>query len=237
MQFIRHPRNKIKDTPVDNIVGGNIFDHATILSPYTSIQNRLQLEDDLPYTENWSAAADFLHHLIDDCLENKPAQILECSSGLSTLVLARCCQINQCGQVFSLENGQEYAEKTRSQLLALGLNEYATVVHAPLQSYSLGGKNFDWYALEQLPTEPIELLVIDGPPGFIQHHSRYPALPLLRHLLADNCRIYLDDAGRDEEKEIVALWMKTFPGIQHKFFSTERGCSLLYSETVGKDAL
>jgi hypothetical protein len=207
------------------------------LNPYTSVQNRLHLEDELPYTEHWSAAPDFLHHLIDYCLLHKPGQILECSSGLSTLVLARCCQINQQGRVFSLENGQQYVDKTRFELHQLALDNYATVIHAPLQRYQLGKSGFDWYSRNWLPEAPIDLLVIDGPPGFIQHHSRYPALPLLHKRFSSSCHIYLDDAGRDEEKEVVALWMEEHPELQHRFLPTERGCSLLYPGTSGKDAL
>ncbi|MES9855801.1 MAG: hypothetical protein ABW166_04240 [Sedimenticola sp.] len=40
------------------------------------------------------------------------------------------------------------------------------------------------------------MLVIDGPSGFIQKHSRYPALPLLFDKLSNNGMVFLDDAAR-----------------------------------------
>ena len=72
------------------------------------------------------------------------------------------------------------------------------------------------------------MLVIDGPPGFIQKHSRYPALPLLFSQLANNCVIFLDDAGREDEKEIIDLWNNEYQNIRHEYIETERGCSVLF---------
>jgi len=202
------------------------------LNPYKPLQEKLQLDADLPYTEHWSAAADFLTLLAEYCLQKKPATVLECSSGLSTLVLARCCQLNQYGKVTSLENGAEFVSDTQARLQQLKLNDYASVVHTPLEKYQLAETSFDWYSLKDMPDIRIDLLVIDGPPGFIQHHSRYPALPLLQQQLGSNCTIFLDDAARDEEKEIIALWLEKYPGLKHRYIDTERGCSILQFESV-----
>jgi len=200
---------------------------SLVSNPYQAVQKKLHLAQALPYTEHWSAAQDFLELLTDFCLQYKPARILECSSGLSTLVLARCCQINQHGQVFSLENGMEFAEETRHNLSDFSLADNASVIHAPLEKYRLGDTEYDWYALDGLPQESIDLLVIDGPPGYIQRHSRYPALPLLHQRLSRQATVFLDDAGREEEKEIVSLWQQHYPALQHRFVDTERGCSIL----------
>lgn len=199
-----------------------------ISHPYLAIQKKLGFNAALPYTAQWSAAADFLNLLIEYCQENKPSTILECSSGLSTLVLARYCQINARGHVFSLENGRTFAEETRENLRHFDLSSQATVIDATLIPYQLKQRRFDWYAMDQLPAHRIDMLVIDGPPGHIQRHSRFPALPLLHQQLNDRCAIFLDDAARDEEKEIVALWLKQFPGLEHTFVDTERGCSILH---------
>ncbi len=199
-----------------------------ILNPYLAIQKKLHFDEELPFTAHWSAASDFLNLLIEHCQEHNPSTILECSSGLSTLVLARCCQLNAHGHVFSLENGETFAEATRENLQQFNLSSQATVIDAALMPYQLKQKDFDWYAIDELPAKKIDLLVIDGPPGHIQHHSRFPALPLLHERLNATCTIFLDDAGRDEEKEIVALWLKQFPSLEHTYVDTERGCSILH---------
>ena len=73
----------------------------------------------------------------------------------------------------------------------------------------------------------IDMLVIDGPSGFTQKHTRYPALPMLYDRLSHKSVIYLDDAARDDEKEIVDMWLSEYPSLSHAHIETERGCSLL----------
>ena len=197
------------------------------VTSYRSIQERLQLDHALPYTENWSAAADFLELIIAHCLKTKPATIIECSSGLTTLVLARCCQLNDYGYIHSLENGQDYANKTRQQLTEFGLGKYVNVIHAPLETVTINARDFMWYSTRDLPDVPIDMLVIDGPPGFMQQYSRFPALPILYNQLANDSVLFLDDAARDDEKAIIDMWQDDYPDIEHQYIDTERGCSVL----------
>lgn len=194
---------------------------------YHFLQNKLGLNKNFPYTKDWSAAADFLQIIADHCLNSKPTTILECSSGLTTLILARCCQMNHHGHVYSLENGEEYVTKTRDSLNQYHLDDYASVIHAPLVNTNINDKQFLWYEIESVPDKTIDMLVIDGPPGFIQQHSRYPAIPMLYKKLASQCKIFMDDADRDDEKEIVKLWLSEYPSIKHEYIDTERGCSVL----------
>ena len=191
------------------------------------------LEKALPVTPEWSAAPDFLHCIVDHCLERRPEKIVECSSGLTTLVLARCCQLNNRGHVYSLENGEEFAAATRAVLEESGLEQYATVVYAPLEEVSLHGVEYNWYSRRRLAVDSIEMLVIDGPPGFIQRHSRYPALPLLHERLADDCVVLLDDAAREDERAIVEMWLREFAELSHEYIGLERGCSILRRSSPG----
>lgn len=199
---------------------------SSVLS-YQTLEKSLDLEKPLPVTENWSAAADFLILLRDFCLEHKPQTIVECSSGTSSLVLSRCCQLNQSGHVYSLENGENFVEQTQQQLDDFSLSAYCDVIHAPLINYSVDGENFQWYDFNKLTVSDIDLLVIDGPPGFIQIRSRYPALPLLNQLLAEQCVVYLDDAARADEQEMVKRWLLKSPEFQAEYIENERGCSIL----------
>lgn len=194
---------------------------------YQSLEILLGLEKTLPVTENWSAAADFLKLISDYCLQNKPRVIVECSSGTSSLVLSRCCQINQFGHVYSLENGEEFFRKTTEQLEEFSLSEYCDVIHAPLLDVKVGGRDFQWYDLSELPEITIDMLVVDGPPGFLQSHSRFPALPLLVDKLGEHCSIFLDDAARDDEQELVEFWLQQHPDFSYEYIENERGCSIL----------
>ena len=194
---------------------------------YLSLEKSLGFNKALPVAEDWSAAADFLTLISQHCLEHKPKNIVECSSGTSSLVLSRCCQLNKQGHVYSLENGEEFVEQTQKQLDDFLLSDYCDVIYAPLENMQLAEEAFQWYELNRLPKIEIDMLVIDGPPGFLQKNSRYPALPLLRGLLAEQCVVFLDDAGRDDEQEIVQRWLADNPEFRFEYIVNARGCSIL----------
>jgi len=194
---------------------------------YQSLEKALGLDKALPVTEHWSAAPDFLELITDHCLQNRPHVIVECSSGTSSLVLSRCCQLNRVGHVYSLEDGEEFVTRTSQQLNDFILSEYCDVIHAPLQDVRLDSEIFKWYALNDLPKVKIDMLVIDGPPGFLQKFSRYPALPMLKERLGEHCTVFLDDAARDDEQELVKRWLKQSPDFQAEYIENERGCFIL----------
>jgi hypothetical protein len=126
-----------------------------------------------------------------------------------------------------MEHGLEYAAKTRQQLRDFGLETYARVIHAPLQAFRIGDRAYLWYRLDSLPDNEIDMLVVDGPPGFLQKHSRYPAVPLLGNRFSAHCTLFLDDAARDDEQEIVHQWQAEHPDLTLEYRATERGCSIL----------
>ncbi|MEJ1375294.1 MAG: class I SAM-dependent methyltransferase [Candidatus Sedimenticola sp. (ex Thyasira tokunagai)] len=216
--------NLLEEWRQEHDEGGELFNQ---MESYLFLRDRLNLRQGLPYTRDWSAAPDFLKLIVEHALATKPLMVMECSSGLTTLMLGRCCQLNGKGRVYSLENGEPYAEKTREHIERYGLSEYVSVIHAPLQKGAVKGSEYQWYALDDLPQGSIDMLVVDGPPGFIQKHSRYPALPLLFDKLSDNCVIFLDDAARPEERELVEMWLAEYPQLRHEYIKTERGCSVL----------
>jgi len=194
---------------------------------YRPLCQRLGFDQGIPWTPIWSAEADFLNYLEAE-LTQRPAQVLlECGSGLSTLVLARLLQRQGQGKLYSLENGADHAAASRQALDAYGLTPWVEVIHAPLRDVTLEAGTWQWYDPAKLPAAPLELVVIDGPPGRLQPLSRYPALPLLADRLAPGCRILLDDAARPDERQAVVLWLQRFPNLKHHYLPNRRGCSRL----------
>ena len=116
-------------------------------------------------------------------------------------------QLNGRGHVWSLEHEEIFAQKTRAELQRHGLQDFATVLHAPLRGQSVDGQNWQWYDASVLPTGQIDLLVIDGPPMTTQPLARYPAVPVLAGQMADGATVMLDDAARPDEREIVRRWI------------------------------
>jgi predicted O-methyltransferase YrrM len=198
------------------------------LDAYLPLCKQLGLApEQLPYTPNWSAAPDFLELIVDHALTTRPTTIVECGSGMTTLMLARCCAMNGYGHLYSLENGAEYAVNSRAAITAYGLQDYSTVLYAPLIHYTVGERDYQWYDISNLTVANIDMLVIDGPPGFLQRHSRYPALPLLFERLHEESVVFMDDAARPDERELVAMWQEQYPAVNHRFIDNERGCSVV----------
>jgi hypothetical protein len=192
------------------------------------LEKLLKFDSPLPPLRGWAASPDFLLTLAQHTLEKKPKLILECSSGSSTLVLARCLQIIGDGKVISLEHDPVYASKTREQLTKHRLTEWAQVVDAPLIPSSVSG-GIPWYSLATLicDVKSIDMLVVDGPPGTEMNMARSPALPSLIHMLKPTCAVFVDDADRDDEKKMVASWLHQFPDFSSTNVPCEKGCVML----------
>lgn len=188
----------------------------------------LDLKHSLPPTRGWAASPDILLELARHARSARPATVVECSSGTSTLVLARCMQMNGAGMVFSLEHDPEYARLTRAQLRRHGLEAWAQVLDAPLRPHLLNDEKWPWYDISALPARlEIDLLVIDGPPQATRSLARYPAGPLLFKSLAAGASVFLDDAARPDERTVLQRWQKEFPALDQSSRPCEKGCAVL----------
>jgi len=183
-------------------------------------------------TRGWAASPDFLREIALHALQSRPKMIAECGSGVSTVVLARCLQMNRAGHVYSLEHLAEHAEKTRQELERQGLTDWATVSMAPLRAYEFHGEIYSWYSTEGLPSVEWDMLVIDGPPIGTSQLARYPAGPLLFGHLNPMAAVFLDDADRQDERTILQRWAGEFHEFIQENRDCEKGCVILWKRAV-----
>lgn len=181
----------------------------------------------LPPLRGWASSPDFLLELARKVIAQKPTTIVECSCGASTLVSAYACQLIGSGHVYSLEHEPKFAQETRDRLKEAGLEQWASVIDAPLEMLDITGDAFPWYALTALPKLSIDLLVVDGPPGFLRPLARYPAGPVLIPHLTSGAYVLIDDASRPDEKKMFERWLSEFPKLQHDSRPTEQGLVIL----------
>lgn len=213
---------------IRNIEENGLMNLFGQIEAYLNINKELNLSGTLPPTRGWAASPDFLQLLVSYSRENKPKVVLECSSGVSTLVLARCAQLNALGHVYSLEHDKQFADVTRKHLDRLGLSQWATVMDAPLVSVELGGNKYFWYDISSCYVSDIEMFVIDGPPQSSCPLARYPAGPLIFKNLRDGAVVFLDDAGRPDEQNAVCKWeAEGLVEVVRPAPVTEKGCALL----------
>lgn len=139
---------------------------------------------------------------INDIVINEHRMVLECGSGVSTMVLGRACRA-EGAKLVSLEEDLRWAEFCKKRIAQEGMEDTVKIVCAP-RKVELGR---DWYdtsvvmdALDDYP--PVSLLVVDGPGvGEVRRH----AVPVLRHRLDEDFTILLDDIPRGG-REFMREW-------------------------------
>lgn len=144
----------------------------------------------------WSALPEYLD-AIAAAASATSGPVLECGSGLSTLVLATIRAGS--GRVCALEEDAEWAARVESALARHGLT--ADVQYARVRRY----EHFDWYSVDPFALPVVSLVVCDGPRGSTRG-GRYGLLPVVGARLAPGCRILLDDTARDEERHVLDRW-------------------------------
>lgn len=152
----------------------------------------------------WSSFQDYSRAIVEQALKST-GPVLECGSGLSTILLGIIGQERNF-QVYSLEHHPAWAAHVHKRLLNLGIKS-VTVFETPLKEYG----NYDWYDVSKLPQldslQLIQLVICDGPPHDTKG-GRYGLLPIMKKYLAKGVIILLDDYGREEEQRIVNDWSK-----------------------------
>ncbi len=205
----------------------NCFRQAEALS---AILVDLRLQTSLPPTRNWAASPDLLRELMLHVLQFRPASIVECGSGVSTIVLAHCLRRIGAGHLYSFEHLPDHADSVRNELNRHGLEANVTILTAPLRTYAINDEQFLWYAMDELPALRVDMLLIDGPPAVTGPLARYPAGPLLFGLLNSKAAIFLDDSAREQEQTILARWSQEFPRLRQEVRPCEKGCAVLWNE-------
>ena len=175
----------------------------------------LPATDVLPATRGWAASPDLLLLLVDLVITERPSLVVECGSGASTLWLALAMRrFGVDGRIIALDHDPVFAGKTRDFLARHDVRELAEVRDAPLESFSLDGESYSWYARRAWEDlTGIDLLFVDGPPAATGHQARYPALPLLSGALSPAATVVLDDLVVPDMQQVLKLWGDAYPDL------------------------
>jgi predicted O-methyltransferase YrrM len=189
----------------------------------------LPVTDVLPATRGWAASPDLLVVLVDLVISQRPSLVVECGSGASTLWLALAIRrFGIEGRVVALDHDPTFGGKTRDLLARHDVGDLAEVRDAPLESFSLAGETYSWYARRAWEDlKGIELLFVDGPPATTGHQARYPALPLLASSLSPAATAVLDDLVVPDMQKVLRLWLDAYPDFDAEILPLEKQAAVL----------
>jgi predicted O-methyltransferase YrrM len=190
----------------------------------------------LPVPGGWALSAETLIALINEVVGPTPRQhVVECGSGTSTVWIALAMRQRGSGHVTALEHDLHFADQTRAQLRAQGLEAWATVLDAPLTEIDLEGRTVVWFDTAAFASVPasIDLLFVDGPPGTTGPLARHPAYPLLASRLADGGVVVLDDTNRADERETADDWLSRTQDERQLVVRTKVGRSTVFDVRTG----
>jgi hypothetical protein len=196
---------------------------------------------DLPNLRRQSVSPDFLLHVMHHIREHAPKRIVECGSGSSTIAMAQALHaLGIDGHIYSIENYEPSAAAVRDQLRRHDLERFVTLVFVPLvqKRYDGVGRTIGWYELGPgaIPDD-VDLLVVDGPIAVVHTDARYPAGPELLPKLSRTAHIFVDDAKRHGERDMVERWRKLYPNLAVRELPAEKGClELFFLDGTGSPA-
>jgi predicted O-methyltransferase YrrM len=194
----------------------------------TRLYRLLDDKADLPNLRHWAVSPDFLLHVVRYIQDHAPRRILECGSGSSTIAMAQALRVFGIdGHIYSIENYEPSVAAVRSQLRRHDLERFVTLVFVPLVQKRYDGVDsvFHWYDLRPgMIPDNIDLLLVDGPVAVKNPDARYPAGPELLPKLSSAAHIFVDDASRPGETDMVARWRKLYPNLDVRKLPAEKGC-------------
>lgn len=180
---------------------------------------------------NWAADPFFLKVISQLIHRHEPNHVLECGSGTSTVFIAQTQErVGLSSSVTALEHLPKFAKRSRWLIEEHGLQTRATIVDAPLQEYTVDRKQLSWYGIEpsRFVEEPIDMLIVDGPPKSTGSLARYPAAFVLQDYLADDCVIIMDDGDRLDEERAAHRWAELLEA-EIEYLGGPKGTYVLYS--------
>jgi len=199
------------------------------LEALQNLNTLLPANDVLPATRGWAASPDLLVVLVDLVISERPSLVVECGSGASTLWLALAMRrFGIDGRIIAFDHDPVFGGRTRDLLARHDVRDLAEVRDAPLESFSLEGETYSWYARSAwADVTGIDLLFVDGPPATTGHQARYPALPLLSGSLRPAATVVLDDLVVPDMQKVLGLWLDAYPEFGSEILPLEKQAAVL----------
>lgn len=93
-------------------------------------------------------------------IRNRPKEVLELGSGISTVLLAFAARETKATRITSMEESEHYYAATE-KIIPADLRSYVDLVHSPAQTYTYGPLQGTAYT--SIPEREYDFVFVDGP--------------------------------------------------------------------------
>lgn len=168
----------------------------------------------LPFTSS-ALKMRFLACICNDIVVNDRKNYLEFGCGLSTVIIARLIKHNNLTtNILSIEEDLGWITYIKAILEDEGLDNIVTLVHAPTCKSENLTNSFEYKgsALEEALElrANFDVVLIDGPAAWEPNkiNSRISTHKLIKHKLAQQVTVFIDNANRVGEKKLISFLSK-----------------------------
>lgn len=179
----------------------------------------------LPALGTWAIEGDFGQLISQEVQRGPTTNIVECGSGVSTLVIAAQLCLKGVGRLYTIEHDPRYAEETARRLVDAGLDKWVCMIVAPTVRQTLGTETIRWYDLAQVEPqlpEAIHLLIVDGPPSTYPW-ARWPAVKALYGRMPVGGVVLADDGRTRYERKTAFRWQAEHDDVELYWQDTVKG--------------
>ncbi len=200
---------------------------------WTDMVSRLHTRLPITPLREGAASPDLIALLYTAIHTRKPKLMLECGSGVSTLILGYILQgLDQGAKLISLEHDAEWHKKVSDWVKLHQLQDTVTILHAPLQTTQLSHDQLLWYDTSALGShthnQKIDLVFVDGPPTWLHPRARTGIASIIEQYFAPQFQMIFDDALRPRDKQTVqdlSAILKLTP----EWITLEKGAAVITS--------
>jgi hypothetical protein len=144
----------------------------------------------------------YLRHMAQKAVATE-GDVLECGSGLSTLLLAITAGRRGL-RVHTFEHHPGCHRRLQGLIERYHLRNI-TVHQTPIRSYG----DFDWYDCPPHKlSERFRLVICDGPTRHLTDSGRYGLLPVMRDRLDPHCKVIMDDSHHSLDRNVIHRWRR-----------------------------
>ncbi len=169
--------------------------------------NNIETPEELKLKGRWAMAEPVFTEVLRVIQEINPSRIVEFGSGISSIRLAMAFPE---AEIISIEGNKKFHREVIALKAKHAASSRLDLIFSPLQFMRYGMSFFLSYRPIRFK-DPIDCVIVDGPPTKYTVRGREACLYQIYDVLRARGVVIIDDYRRSSEKSVVRNWQLTYP--------------------------